>query len=166
MHRLPPPHTLVRVPPAQRTRRHVNKFRNTIDQIQQTVRRNGALRVTYIHKPTTDGPAEAQAMDVTTLDRVNGQGVVQKEDIVRVLIPRAFLLGRNNNLLIHCSDVTDYAGAGLVADPTLVHVKHFLVRNMTIIRLASKPDGNADVGFDMTSMHIGQAAYLQPDLFM
>ena len=166
MHRLPPPQTFVRLPLTQRTRRHINKFRNNIDQIQQAVRRQGALLVTYVHKPTTDGPPAAQAMDVTTLDRVDGRGVVEKEVIVRTLIPRAFLLGRNNNLLCHCSDVTDYTGAGLLADVTVVHVKHFLVRNMTIIRLASKPAGNAGIGFDMTTMHIGQAAHLQPDQFM
>jgi hypothetical protein len=165
MHRLPPAQAIVRIPAAQRTRRNINKFRNNIDQILQTAQGRGALLVTYIHKPTTDGPPAAQAMDVTTLDRINGQGVVQKESIVRTLIPRAFSLGRNNNLLVKCSDVTDYAGAGLLAD-IVPGGKHFLVRNMTIIRLASKPAGNAGVGFDMGSAHIGQAAHLQPDQFM
>jgi len=164
--RLPPVQTIQRLPTVQRTRKQVNKFQNNIDQIIEAGRRNGALLVTYIHKPTTDGPPEAQAVDVTTLDRANGQGTVEKASIIRTLIPRGLLLGRNNNLLCWCSDVTDYAGAGLIADPTVVHMKHFLVRNMTITRQASKPAGNAGITFDQMTTHIGQAAKFQPELYM
>jgi hypothetical protein len=169
MHRriLPPPQTIQRLPAVQRTRKHVNKFLNNINQIIEAGRRNnGALLVTYIHKPTTDGPLEAQAVDITTLPRTDGQGTVEKASVVRTLIPRAFLLGRNNNLLCWCSDVTDYGGAGLVADAGLVHVKHFLVRNMTITRLASRPPGYVGISFDQTSTHIGDAAKFQPELYM
>ncbi len=166
MHHLPPPGTFVRLPLAQRTRKHINTFRNNIDQILQAARTQGALRVTYVHKPTTDGPPAAQAVDVTTLPRANGQGMVEKATLVRTLIPRAFLLGRNSNLLCWCSDVTDYAGAGLVADEDLVHVKHFLVRNMSIVRLASKPPAHVGVTFDVTSTHVGRTAQQQPDQYM
>jgi len=164
MHRLPPPATIQRVPPAQRTRKHINTFRNNIDQIKQAARANGALRVTYVHKATTDGPPAAQAADVTTLTRLDGHGTVDKAVIVRTLIPRAFHLGRNNNLLCWCEDVTDYEGAGLIPGPE--QAKNFLVRNMSIIRLASKPPGHAGIVFDMTSTHIGTAAHRQPDMFM
>lgn len=85
---------------------------------------------------------------------------------MRTLIPRSFLLGRNNNLLCWCSDVTDYEGNGLVADADLVHVKHFLVRNMTIIRSATIPPDQDGVHFDMTSVHLGVAAHLRPDQYM
>lgn len=166
MHHLPAPGTFVRLPLAQRTRKHINTFRNNIDLIREAARTQSALRVTYVHKPTTDGPPAAQAADVTTLARVHGAGVVEKATIVRTLIPRAFLLGRNSNLLVWCSDVTDYAGAGLVVDEDLVHVKHFLVRNMTIIRLTRKPADHVGVTFDVTSTHVGQAAHLRPDQYM
>lgn len=166
MHHLPPPATFVRLPLAQRTRRHINTFRNNIDQIREAARTQRALRVTYVHKATTDGPPAAQAMDVTTLPWANGAGVVEKETLVRTLIPRAFLLGRNNNLLCWCSDVTDYAGVGLVADDVLVHVKHFLVRNMTIVRLTTKPAAHVGVTFDVTSTHVGRTAHAHPDQYM
>lgn len=122
--------------------------------------------MTYVHKDTTDGPTPGYPPSTTTLPRVNGQGVVEKETLVRTLIPRAFVLGLNNNLLVWCSDVTDYEGNGLIVDADLTHVKHFLVRNMTIIRSASIPPGHEGIHFDMTSVHLGVAAHQRPDQYM
>jgi hypothetical protein len=75
-------------------------------------------------------------------------------------------LGQNNNLLLWCSDVTDYEGAGLLADPTLVHVKHFLVRNMRIIRSVRKPEEHAGLGLDVLTLPLAAAADTRPDLYM